>query len=327
MIFFSFDSISSKVSAIIKNLSPCLFCCLISTPIILSWFFEVLLYLPLSLKKLLSFKKLLIRRKQKEPIAYIFKKKDFWKQSFFVNKDVLIPRPETEIIVEEVLKLTHENSSKRFLDVGTGSGCLILSILKERPNSFGTAIDICKKAIKIALFNAKMHHLENKIKFININIDKFTNNKYDFIFSNPPYIDDIKYKRLEINVKQFEPKIALKAGTDGLKIIKKLIFKSKELLKKNGKLVFEIGEHQEEKIKKFLRSFGVEPEMTNQYLNSFTIKQKINRDAKHAKQLKISSTPMIVVDGKYIVEVRRGRSYQEMLNIVDHIVNLQKPNS
>ena len=82
-----------------------------------------------------------------------------------------------------------------------------------------------------------------------------------------------------------------------------------------------------ERIQNFLRSFGVEPEITNQYLNSFTIKQKINRDAKHAKQLKISSTPMIVVDGKYIVEVRRGRSYQEMLNIVDHIVELQKPNS
>ena len=81
------------------------------------------------------------------------------------------------------------------------------------------------------------------------------------------------------------------------------------------------------RIQNFLRSFGVEPEITNQYLNSFTIKQKINRDAKHAKQLKISSTPMIVVDGKYIVEVRRGRSYQEMLNIVDHIVELQKPNS
>ena len=199
-----------------------------------------------------KFKKLLIRRKQKEPIAYIFKKKDFWKQSFFVNKDVLIPRPETEIIVEEVLKLTHENSSKRFLDVGTGSGCLILSIIKERPNSFGTAIDICKKAIKIASYNAKMHHLDNKIKFININIDKFNNNKYDLIISNPPYINNINYKRLEINVKQFEPKIALKAGIDGLKIIKKLIFKSKELLKRNGKLVFEIGENQETKIKKLL---------------------------------------------------------------------------
>ena len=203
-------------------------------------------------KEFYKFKKLLIRRKHKEPIAYIFKKKEFWKQSFFVNKDVLIPRPETEIIVEEVLKLTYENSSKRLLDVGTGSGCIILSIINERPNSYGTAIDICKKAIKIASYNAKMHHLDKKIKFININIDKFKNNKYDLILSNPPYINNINFKRLEINVKQFEPKIALKAGIDGLKIIKKLIFKSRELLKINGKLVFEIGEYQETKIKNLL---------------------------------------------------------------------------
>lgn len=203
-------------------------------------------------KEFYKFKKLLIRRKLKEPIAYIFKKKEFWKQSFFVNKNVLIPRPETEIIVEEVLKLTYENSSKRLLDVGTGSGCIILSIINERPNSYGTAIDICKKALKIASYNAKMHHLDKKIKFININIDKFKNNKYDLILSNPPYINNINFKRLEINVKQFEPKIALKAGIDGLKIIKKLIFKSRELLKRNGKLVFEIGEYQETKIKNLL---------------------------------------------------------------------------
>ncbi len=198
------------------------------------------------------FEKLLIRRKKKEPIAYIFRQKDFWKYKFFVNKDVLIPRPETEIIVEEVLNLTSYNSSKLFLDVGTGSGCLILSIIKERPKSHGTAIDISKKAINTAVNNAKMHHLENKIKFINIDIDKFGNNKYDFIISNPPYINDINFKRLEANVKQFEPRVALKAGVDGLKIIKNLIIKSKKLLKKNGKLVFEFGENQEDKIKKIL---------------------------------------------------------------------------
>ena len=198
------------------------------------------------------FEKLLIRRKKKEPIAYIFRQKDFWKYKFFVNKDVLIPRPETEIIVEEVLKLTSYNSSKLFLDVGTGSGCLILSIIKERPKSHGTAIDISKKAINTAVNNAKMHHLENKIKFINIDIDKFGNNKYDFIISNPPYINDINFKRLEANVKQFEPRVALKAGVDGLKIIKNLIIKSKKLLKRNGKLIFEFGENQEIKIKKLL---------------------------------------------------------------------------
>ncbi len=206
----------------------------------------------LSEKDFYSFKKLLIRRKKKEPIAYIFRQKDFWKYKFFVNQDVLIPRPETEIIIEEVLKLTSYNSSRLFLDVGTGSGCLILSIIKERPNSHGTAIDISKKAINIAVNNAKMHHLENKIKFRNIDIDKFITNKYDFIVSNPPYINNISFKRLEINVQQFEPTIALKAGVDGLKIIKKLILKSKKLLKNNGKLIFEIGENQEEKVKKLL---------------------------------------------------------------------------
>ena len=215
---------------------------------------EILTNLNLTLKEkdFYSFKKLLIRRKKNEPMAYIFRQKDFWKYKFFVNKDVLIPRPETEIIIEEVLKLTKHNSSRLFLDVGTGSGCLIISIIKERPNSYGTAIDISKKAIDIAVNNAKMHHLENKIKFLNIDIDKFIANKYDFIVSNPPYINNTKFKRLEINVKQFEPTIALKAGVDGLKIIEKLIIKSKKLLKNNGKLIFEIGENQEGKVRKLL---------------------------------------------------------------------------
>ena len=93
------------------------------------------------------------------------------------------------------------NSSKNILDVGTGSGCIIISIIKERPNCYGTAIDISKKAINIAKFNAKMHHLENKIKFINIDIDKFNHNKYDFIVSNPPYINKFDLKRLDDNVK------------------------------------------------------------------------------------------------------------------------------
>ena len=240
---------------------------------------EILTNLNLTLKEkdFYSFKKLLIRRKKNEPMAYIFRQKDFWKYKFFVNKDVLIPRPETEIIIEEVLKLTKHNSSRLFLDVGTGSGCIIISIIKERPNSYGTAIDISKKAIDIAFNNAKMHHLENKIKFLNIDIDKFIANKYDFIVSNPPYINNTKFKRLEINVKQFEPTIALKAGVDGLKIIEKLILKSKKLLKNNGKLIFEIGENQEGKVRKLL--------MKNKFC--------INRICKD-----IRSSPRVVVSTK-----------------------------
>ena len=193
--------------------------------------------------KLNKFKKLIERRKKKEPIAYIFKKKEFWKFNFVVDNNVLIPRPETEIIVEEVLKLTNFKSSKHFLDIGTGSGCIILSIIKERPYSIGTALDISKKAINIAFSNAKMHHIQNKVKFVNINVDKYLGNKYDFIVSNPPYINSIEYKRLGKNVR-FEPHVALEGGVDGLSEIKKLILKSKNLLKKNGKLIFEIGNKQ-----------------------------------------------------------------------------------
>ena len=203
-------------------------------------------------KKYYDYKKLLQRRIKKEPIAYILKKKEFWNSKFSVNKNVLIPRPETEIIVEEILNIIETKSSKNILDVGTGSGCILLSIIKERPNCKGTALDISKNALNIAKTNAKMHHLENKIKFKNIDIDKFMHCKYDLIVSNPPYINIIEFKRLEDNVKQFEPKIALEAGVDGLKIIKNLIIKSKKLLKKNGKLIFEIGEKQENKVKNFL---------------------------------------------------------------------------
>tara|TARA_B100000989_G_scaffold286058_1_gene254339 strand:+ start:3403 stop:4254 length:852 start_codon:yes stop_codon:yes gene_type:complete len=196
--------------------------------------------------KLNKFNKLLIRRKQKEPMAYIFSSKEFWKYNFIVNRDVLIPRPETEIIIEEVLKLIKPNSSKYILDVGTGTGCIILSLIKERPKSRAIALDLSKKAIKTAVSNAKLHHIQNKIKFINIDVDKFNYNKYDFILSNPPYINNINFKRLEENVRKFEPKLALNAGIDGLKVIRKLILKSKKLLKKNGKLIFEIGENQKD---------------------------------------------------------------------------------
>ena len=203
-------------------------------------------------KKFYEFKKLLVRRKQNEPIAYIFKTKEFWRSNFKINNDVLIPRPETEIIVEEILKLTDKTNSKRFLDIGTGSGCLIISILNERPKIRAKAIDISKNAIKTAINNAKIHHLQNKIKFINIDIDKFKDYKYDFIISNPPYINNIDLKRLDFDVRRYEPIIALKAGIDGLSFIKKLILKSQTLLKKNGKLIFEIGKNQESKVRYLL---------------------------------------------------------------------------
>ena len=204
-------------------------------------------------KQLNVFKKFVLRRKNNEPIAHILNKKEFWRYTFKVNKEVLIPRPETEIIVHEVLKSTNLNSSKRILDVGTGSGCILQSILKERPKCTGTAIDISKNALNIAISNAKMHHLENKIKFVNMDVDKFSYNKYDFIVSNPPYINNIKIKRLEDNVRLFEPLIALSAGIDGLSETKKLINKSNNLLKINGKLILEIESAQKNNVIQLLR--------------------------------------------------------------------------
>ncbi len=225
-------------------------------------------------KFLNKFKKLVSRRKKNEPMAHILQKKEFWKNTFFVNKDVLIPRPETELIVGEILEIVDINQSKSFLDIGTGSGNIIISIIKERFNSRATAIDISRKAIKIAKFNAKMHHLENKINFFNIDIDKFNYNKYDFIISNPPYINAIDLKRLEDNVRLFEPHVALKAGMDGLSEIKKIIYKSKKLLKRNGKLILEIGINQEKLILNLLKKNGY-------YIN------KILRD--------LSSIPRVIV--------------------------------
>ena len=179
----------------------------------------------------------------------------------------MIPRPETELIVEEVLNKTNALSSKRLLEIGTGSGCIIVSIIKERPNCLATAIDISKKALNIAKFNAKMHHIENKINFINIDIDKIQVNKYDFVISNPPYIKKFDLSRLDESVRFFEPYIALEAGIDGLREIKKIILRSKKLLKLNGKLIFEIGKHQSYITKKILIENGY---YINKVINDFS---------------------------------------------------------
>ena len=187
-------------------------------------------------KDIKKFKNYLSRRYEKEPMAYILGYKHFWKSKFLTNKSVLIPRPDTELMIEETLKYLPLDKSKKILDVGTGSGCIIVSLLKERPKCTATAIDISKNAINVAKTNAKLHQLENKINFINIDIDKYKSNYYDLIVSNPPYISEIELNRLEDDIKSHEPKVALSGGHDGLRDLTKVIIKSKKLLKVNGKL-------------------------------------------------------------------------------------------
>ena len=204
-------------------------------------------------KNIKSFDCLVKRRKRGEPIAYLVKKKEFWKQNFYINKNVLIPRPDTELLVEETLKLFNVNSKLNMLDIGTGSGCILLSILNERKNFFGTGIDISKKAINVARFNAKMHQLSNRVKFYNSDVDKFLKGKYDLIISNPPYIKQKDLKYLEIDVKDFEPKLALDGGKDGFSKITKVISKATMLLKRNGRFILEMGFDQKNKILNILR--------------------------------------------------------------------------
>ena len=204
-------------------------------------------------KELLKFKNYLSRRRQKEPIAYILGYKHFWKYKFLTNKSVLIPRPDTELIIEEALRHIPNDMSKKILDIGTGSGCIIISLLKDRQKCKATALDISIKAINVAKTNAKLHQLENKINFINIDIDKYKSSNYDLIISNPPYINSIDYNRLDDDIKSHEPKLALSGGSDGFRNIKKVIKKSKKLLKIYGKLILEIGHKQKNQTVKMLK--------------------------------------------------------------------------
>jgi len=192
------------------------------------------------------------RRKSGEPIAYLINKKEFWKDEFYINKDVLIPRPDTEIIIEQVLEIYPKKSQLQVLDIGTGSGCILLSIIRERPNFYGTGIDISKKSINVSKINAKQLRLTNRVKFFHSSVDNFSNGKYDLIVSNPPYIKQSILKYLERDVVNFEPKLALSGGFDGFSKIRKVISRASNLIKKNGKFILEIGFNQKNKVKEIL---------------------------------------------------------------------------
>ena len=173
-------------------------------------------------KSLLKYKELIIRRSQNEPVAYLLKEKEFWSKNFFVSPDTLIPRPETELMVEKLVNIYKEKKIS-ILDMGTGSGCILVSLLSEVQKSEGIGIDISNKALLIAQKNSKRHKVQNKIKFLNKSIDSEFNQKFDLIVSNPPYIKRKEIKNLKEDIKKYEPRIALDGGNDGLDLIKKVI--------------------------------------------------------------------------------------------------------
>ena len=207
-------------------------------------------------KNLRYFQKLINKRSFREPIAHLTNKKYFWKYNFFITKDVLIPRPDTELIVEQILKITKFKNRMKILDIGVGSGCILLTILKERKKVYGVGLDISKKCLNISKINAKNLEVSERVKFFKSNVDKFAQGKYDLVISNPPYIKKFDLKYLEKDVVNFEPKLALDGGLDGLSEIRKVIDKSSELIKNNGKFILEIGFDQKNKVINLLKNKG-----------------------------------------------------------------------
>ena len=202
-------------------------------------------------KNIIKFNKLIKRRSSKEPVAYLLQEKEFWSKKFEINRYTLIPRPETELLVEQLVHI-FKSKSINILDIGTGSGCILISLLSELKNSFGHGLEVSKNAVLTAQNNANIHGLRNKIKLHIRSFTKFYGKKFDLIVSNPPYIEKFLMKNLKDDIKKFEPKIALEGGIDGLDVIKKVIYKAKEILKINGVLALEIGNKQHLKVSKIL---------------------------------------------------------------------------
>jgi len=203
------------------------------------------------------------RRINKEPIAYITGKKEFWSESFLINKSTLVPRPETELLLYKIINY-FKDKNINILDIGTGSGCILLSVLKELKYSKGIGIDISKEAIKIAKINCKNLSLLNRAKFKVYDMTKFNEGKYDLIISNPPYIPSRDLKNLSTDITNYEPLVALNGGDDGLDLIKKVIYKANSLLKRNGLLAIEIGFQQYKKVSYLLKENGYR-EMSKEY--------------------------------------------------------------
>ena len=202
-------------------------------------------------KRFFKFKDYLKRRSNNEPIAHILEEKEFWSKKFKVNKDTLIPRPETEMLVEQVLNI-YRGKTISILDIGTGSGCIIISLLGVLNKSKGIGVDVSKDAIQIAKINSLKHKLSKRSKFFNKSFENIVDKKFDLIVSNPPYIERKELKNLSDDIKRYEPRIALDGGNDGLDLIKKVIYKSKNILKIKGTLALEIGNEQIKKVSKIL---------------------------------------------------------------------------
>ena len=198
---------------------------------------------------------LVSRRVKKEPIAYILNNKEFWSTNFYVDRSVLIPRPETEVLIDLILsQINNKNNYFNILDIGTGSGCILVSLLKELTKAKGIGVDKSSKAIAIAKKNSISQHVDSRSSFKNINLENIKfDKKFDLIVSNPPYLPDVSLKNLNLDIKLYEPKIALQGGVQGVDFLYKIIVLASKILKINGLLALEIGDNQFHILAKYLK--------------------------------------------------------------------------
>ncbi|CAN5306505.1 peptide chain release factor N(5)-glutamine methyltransferase [soil metagenome] len=197
-----------------------------------------------------NFYKLLERRAKREPFQYITGKQEFYGLDFFVSPDVLIPRPETELIVENALEVLQEKENPRFCEIGVGSGCISVSILHENRSATAIALDISEKALQIARKNAVQHKVLERLELKTSNIfAELKEERFDLIVSNPPYIPVTDFDALQIEVRDFEPQMALTDGKNGLSIIEKIIKNAPKFLRPSGILLMEIGFNQSNEVR------------------------------------------------------------------------------
>lgn len=213
-----------------------------------------------------SLERLVRQRLDGCPVAYLLGYKEFWGLPFRVNRSVLIPRPETELVVEKILTLPL-SPEPLILDIGTGSGNIAVSLAKELPSARIMATDISKRALRLAAVNARLNQVDN-VRFILSNLFKAfeqSQMRFDLIVSNPPYVAHDDWQKLDRSVRDFEPKKALLAGQDGLGFIRRLVRKAGQYLQPAGFLVMEIGAGQAEEVVRLLETGWSHIEIDNDY--------------------------------------------------------------
>ena len=196
------------------------------------------------------------QRLEGKPVSKIIYKRAFWKSDYYINENVLDPRPDSETIIETVIKFSLKEKFENVLDLGTGSGCLITSIIAEFPLSFGVGVDISFDAIKVASRNSKNLNLDNRIQFIVSDWFNSIKGKFDLIVCNPPYIESSKISLLPNEVKLYDPHGAIDGGIDGLNSYRTIASEISQFINPNGKIIFEIGFSQEHQVINIMKQYG-----------------------------------------------------------------------